>query len=257
MALDVPVTLVPLDATNDVPTPADIATRLAADHAAAGADFAYELYVRNPFLSTPGNFWWDTLAALALTAPDLVTWEKATVSVTPTGTQAGRIVRAASGRSITFASAADTDRAIEAALAGLRRGAPRPEPFTIEGTLSVRWDGTTCRIEGTPPASVGPVLVQLVNDSTAPVGLLAAGINAPKTWADALALLETIDFSDPDLVIPDWIVPVEGDGVNAQAGESVTAPAALPEADVVGVLCGTGEWPDLDMFDGGSFTVGD
>ncbi len=72
LALDVPVTLVPLDATNDVPVPADIATRLATDHDAAGADFAYELYLRNPFLSTPGNFWWDTLAALAFTAPDLV-----------------------------------------------------------------------------------------------------------------------------------------------------------------------------------------
>lgn len=143
LELDVPVTLVPLDATNDVLVPEDIATQLAEDHRAAGADIAYELYLRNPYLSMPGNFWWDTLAALALTSPDLVDWAEATVSVTPTGTQAGRIVRAASGRPITFASAADRGRTIDAVLAALRRGAPRPEPFTIAGTLSVRWDGTS------------------------------------------------------------------------------------------------------------------
>ncbi len=254
LALDIPVTIVPLDATNDVPVPDDIATQLAADHGAAGADIAYELYLRNPYLSAPGNFWWDTLAALALTSPDLVTWAEATVSVTPTGTQAGRIVRAASGRPITFASAADQDRTIEAALAALRRGTPRPQPFTIAGTLSVRWDGTNCTIEGTPPASAGPVLVRLTNDSVADVGLLGAGVIAPKTWADALAFIADADFSDPNQTTPDWAVPLEGGGF-AAAGQSVTSLGTLPAAEV-GVLCATGEWPDFTMVDGGSFFVG-
>ena len=44
LALDVPITLVGLDATNDVPVPADIVAQLGADHAAAGADIAYEMY---------------------------------------------------------------------------------------------------------------------------------------------------------------------------------------------------------------------
>ncbi|MBF8290369.1 MAG: rihA [Chloroflexi bacterium] len=257
LALDVLVTLVPLDATKDVPVPADIATRLATDHDAAGADFAYELYLRNPFLSTPGNFWWDTLAALALTAPDLVTWEDATVSVTPTGTQAGRIMRMASGRPITFASAADTDRSTEAVLAGLRRGAQRPQPFTVAGTLSVRWDGTNCTIEGPPPTSAGPALVRLTNDSAAPVALMGAGVRAPKTWADALAFIADADFSDPNQTTPDWAVPLGGGGGGfAAPGQTVTSLGTLPAAEV-GVLCATGEWPDLTMVNGGSFFVGD
>ena len=67
LALDVPMTLVGLDATNDVPVPADIVDQLAADHAAAGADIAYEMYARTPFLADGGNSYWDPLAAVTLT----------------------------------------------------------------------------------------------------------------------------------------------------------------------------------------------
>lgn len=254
MALDVPVTLIPLDATNDLPVPADIVARLEADHAAAGADIAFEIYLRNEFLSTPGNFWWDTLAAVSLTAPDLATWEDAAVAVTPSGTQAGRISRAAGGRSIRFAVAADTELATEAVLAGLRRGDPRPEPFTISGTLSVRWDGSTCRIEGPPPTSAGLVFTRLANGSAAPVGMFGAVVTAPRAWADAVAFIEAADFADPDLVIPDWIAPLEGGGGFAAAGETVTGLGTL-SAGEVGVLCAVGEWPDFTLTDGGSFVV--
>lgn len=255
MALDIPVTLVPLDATNDIPVPVDIVAQLEPDHAAAGVDIMYELYARNPYLSTPGNFLWDPLAALTLTEPDLATWADATVTVTTTGTQAGRIVRTDGGRAIRFASAADAGRAMDALLAALRRGAPRPQPFSIVGTLAARWDGTTCRIEGTPPATAGLVKVELANDSGTPVGLFSAGVRAPKTWPDALAFIEGADFSDPNLVVPDWIIQVEG-GAQAEAGEDATAFVTLPAAEV-GVICGTGEWPKFDFYDAGSFPVGD
>ncbi len=254
IAMDVPVTLVPLDATNDIPVPADIVARLEPDHSAAGADIMFELYLRNPYLITPGNFLWDPLAALTLSAPDLTTWVDATVAVTTTGTQAGRIVRADGGQPIRFATAADGERAYEALFAALRRGAPRPTPFTIVGTVAVRWDGSTCRIEGTPPATAGLVKVELANDSSAPVGLLGAGVRAPKTWSDALAFVEGADFSDPNIVIPDWIIPVLG-SISAPAGEDATAFVTLPAAEV-GVICGTGEWPKFDFFDAGSFPVG-
>ena len=47
-ATDVPIDLVPLDATDDVPVPADLPKRLAEDHAAAGADLLHELLLRHP-----------------------------------------------------------------------------------------------------------------------------------------------------------------------------------------------------------------
>jgi hypothetical protein len=100
------------------------------------------------------------------------------------------------------------------------------------------------------------VLLQLTNDSTAPVALLGAGVQAPKTWADAMAFLDAADLSDPNLVIPDWIIQGNGGGVESPAGESATGFAILPAGES-GVICGTGEWPALDFVDGGSFVVGE
>ena len=70
MATEVPVALVPLDATDDVPVPPDLLERLEEDHAAAGANLAYELLVRFPErLSLPDGQLWDELAALAVADP--------------------------------------------------------------------------------------------------------------------------------------------------------------------------------------------
>ena len=67
-ATDIPISIVPLDATDDVPVPADLTERLATDHAAAGADLMYELLLRNPsrLNGAEGQQLWDELAALAV-----------------------------------------------------------------------------------------------------------------------------------------------------------------------------------------------
>lgn len=254
LATEVPVTLVPLDATNDVPVPPDFAAILERDHAAAGADIAFEMFARSPYLATDTSFW-DTLAVMALVDPSLVTWEDLAARVEPTGPSAGRIVRDAAGRPLRAAMAADADAFMTAFLAALRRGAPRPEPFTFSGTLSVSWDGATCRIEGRPPTTAGLTRVEIANTSTATVGVLVAGVAAPKTWADALALLHSIDLGDPELQVPDWVIQVPG-SLGAEAGQTASAIVTLPAAEV-GVICGTGEWPKLDFFDAGAFPVGD
>ena len=69
LAMDVPITLVGLDASNQVPVPPDILERLGTDHAAAAADIVFEMYAKTPFLSAEGNSYWDPLAALTLTDP--------------------------------------------------------------------------------------------------------------------------------------------------------------------------------------------
>ena len=180
MALDVPVTLVPLDATNDAPVPVDILAILDADHAAAGADIAYETYVRNPYLAAEGNYWWDSVAAVGLADPGLLTWEDMNVTVTDGSSAAGRINRDAAGRPVRAAMGADGARVRDAVLAGLRRGAPRPEPFTPAGTLRMTWDGTTCRMDGDPPTTAGLVQISFANRGTTGAGLVAAGVRAAK-----------------------------------------------------------------------------
>jgi len=132
LASDVPLSIVPLDATKDVPVPADLADRLKTDHAAAGADLVYELLVRNPdrLQGQNGQQLWDELTALAFTDTDVVTWEDVTVSAGDDG----RLVRDDGGRSIRFASSADGSAVETALLDALRRGGSRANPFDAVGS---------------------------------------------------------------------------------------------------------------------------
>lgn len=126
LATNIAITLVPFDATNDVPVGPDIATRLDSDHAAAGPDILYQLFQHNPFMTSGEWYIWDPLAALTLTTPDLVTWSAVGVVVRTSGPEAGRIVADPDARVIHAAMTADRIRVLDALFAALRRGAPRP-----------------------------------------------------------------------------------------------------------------------------------
>lgn len=248
--LDMPVTLVPLDATQDVPVPADITTRLREDHSAAGADIALESYVRTPFLASTGTFWWDVAAALALTDPTLMTWEDSTIAIS----DRGRISRDPAGRAVRFATGADTERAQQAIIAGLRRGPGRRVPFETTGTVRVTWDGSTCRLQMPVPTRAGLATIEIVNTSSSSAGLLGAGVVEPHTWSDAVALVQDADLTDPGFVTPDWIVDLHADDIYADAGQSTSVVVELPSG-TVGFMCGTGDWPNLTLVDGGSFDL--
>jgi inosine-uridine nucleoside N-ribohydrolase len=253
LATNVPITLVPLDATNDVPVPADFAATLEQDHAAAGADIAFEMYARSPALTFETSFW-DTLAALALVDPTLVEWESFAVRSEPTGPSAGRISRAADGRPIRAAMSADANAFMASLLDALRRGDPRPQPFVVVGDVTVRWNGTTCRVEPAVERS-GVVRVRLTNDAASGLSVLIAGVEAPKTWSDVLLFVDSVDLANPDVEVPDWVIQV-GDGIFAEPGTEQTAFLGLPAGEV-GFLCATGEFPAFEFFDGGSFPVGE
>ena len=253
LALDVPITLVGLDATDDVPVPADIVDQLAADHAAAGADIAYEMYARTPFLAGSGNSYWDPLAAITLTDPSVAGWEDVALTMQPSGRDAGRLVRDPSGRPARVAMSADPDAFMPAFLGALRTGAPRAHPFTIAGSMEVRWDGTACTAVDRPKTA-GLVEVTLVNTTQRDVALLLGEAAAPKTWADVVTFITHADLADPNLKAPDWIVQVPID-LSASAGTRATAFAPIP-AGTVGILCATGTYPDLTFHDGGPITLG-
>jgi len=250
LALDVSVTLVPLDATDDVPVPPDLLERLEEDHTAAPANLAYELLVRFPErLSLPGGQLWDELAALAVTDPWLVTWDDATVRVT----EAGRIDRDTAGRPIRFAAAADREAVETALLGGLRRGGPRADPFAIRGDVTVSWDGERCTTDDATPETVGVYRAILVNETGASAGLTIVRIAAPHSWDELLALLADYDF-ESDGAPPDWIEPVgfaEADG-----GASGSGLVDL-DAGTTGALCVPGEWPDITFVSGDPFEVGE
>lgn len=246
---DMPISIVPLDATKDVPVPADLADRLKTDHAAGGADLVYELLVRNPdrLRAEDGQQLWDELAALALTNADLVSWEDVTVAAGDDG----RLVRDDGGRSIRYASSADRPAVETALLDALHRGESRATPFTLGGSLTVAFDGTTCSLSG---SSDQPGVHDLTYTGPAgqPSGATVIGVQAPHTWADVTSLLPTFDAQASP---PPWI----SEGPNAVdangTGTPVTATGTL-ETDIAGPVCLTGDFPNVRFVPGPPFPVG-
>jgi len=250
MATSVPVTMVGLDATDHVPVPSDIADTLGQDTAAAGADIAHEMYLRNPFL-VPGSSFWDTLAAVLLTDPSIAAWAEVPIRVETSGRSAGRTLRDPAGRPVHAAMTADGDRFMTAFLTALRRGDPRPPGGGIGGTLTASWDGRRCSITETP-AGPGGALVTFENGGTGPGGLAIASVVAPHTWADAIAWARHADFSNPNLEAPAWLIPAGS--VEADAASSGTSVVTLA-AGSYGAACQIGTYPKVEFFDAGTFDV--
>jgi inosine-uridine nucleoside N-ribohydrolase len=123
---DVPLTIVPLDATDDVPARTELLDRLAEAGSVAGANLVYELWIREPGRIGEGSQLWDELAALAFTDPSLATWEEMTLSVSPEG----RLDRTDDGRSVRVAMSANPAATEDALLAALGRGPDREPSFT-------------------------------------------------------------------------------------------------------------------------------
>ncbi len=249
-ATDVPIDLIPLDATDDVPVPPDLTERLATDHTAAGADLMYELLLRNPsrLNGAEGQQLWDELAALALSEPGLVEWQEAVVSVG----DGGRLTEDEAGRPVRFAASADQPAVEAALLDALRRGGPRTTPFEVAGTLTAAWDGTTCSLSAEADQP-GLYTLTYQGPSGTPTGVFIAGVRDPATWADLEAFVTTVDL-ETTVTLPDWLV--EGAQLTDEtgSGELVTGTAQL-EPLTYGPVCLEGEWPNVTFTPGAPLTV--
>jgi pyrimidine-specific ribonucleoside hydrolase len=248
-ASDVPISIVPLDATDDVPVPVDLADRLADDHQAGGADLMYESLIRNPGRMRPedGQQLWDELAALTLSDPDLVAWEDAAVIVEVDG----RLTRDDAGRIVRFAVSADRAAVETALLTALRRGEPRATPFRLAGSLSASFDGTICSLHGTSDET-GLHVIEYQGIAGTPSGVAIAGTRPPYRWTQLVVLLPSFDPAAPP---PEWVVegPVADDP--AGTGGLVTGAGDLDEG-TYGPVCFTGTWPDLAYTAGIPFQAG-
>ena len=248
-ATDVPISIVPLDATDDVPVPLDLSERLASDHKAGAADLLYELLVRNPdrMRVELGQQLWDELAALTLTDPDLATWEEMPLLADADG----RLTRDEAGRPVRFATAADREAVEGAFLVALRRGPSRATPFRVAGTLTVSFDGTACALRG-ESNEVGLHLLEYSGPTDGPSGVTISGVRPPNRWEELLALLPTIDVAAPP---PDWVAlgPIAED--TEGTGRAVTTAGDLEEA-TYGPVCFRGRLPDITFTPGIPFQPG-
>lgn len=251
LATGIPVTLVPLDATDDVPVPADLTERLAEDHAAGAADLMYELLLRNPSRLdvSQGQQLWDELAALTLTRPDLVTWSDSNVVVG----DGGRLASDAAGRPVRFAAAADAPAVEAALLDALRRGGPRATPFRMAGTIKVTWDGRTCAMT-TESAGAGLHTLTYRGPAGTPSGVLFGGVRDPHQWSEVVRFVETFDL-EVEQTPPAWLIQGGQAYDEAGAGAPVAATMKL-ESATYGPICATGQWPDLTFTPGEPFEAG-
>jgi pyrimidine-specific ribonucleoside hydrolase len=249
LATEVPISIVPLDATDDAPVPADLADRLETDHAAAGADLVRELLIRNPtrLQGGQGQQLWDELAALSLTDPDLAQWTESGLTVDA----GGRLTEDEAGHPARFATSADRPAVETALLEALRRDGPRATPFQLAGTLGITFDGFACTISGHSDRD-GPHRVDFKSTTDKPSGASIVGTNAPHTWQDVLDLLPVMD---QQAELPSWLVvgPITADGFGT--GKAITTTGDLLEG-FYGPICYTGAWPHGRFVAGTPFEVG-
>jgi inosine-uridine nucleoside N-ribohydrolase len=113
-----PITLVPLDATNDVPVTPEFVAQLDDEKSTSEAEFVAMLLANNAESIASGSYYfWDPLAAVVMSDPSLVTLTPRDVTVVdiPGAADDGRTKPVANGSEILVATAPDGN-AVEASL---------------------------------------------------------------------------------------------------------------------------------------------
>jgi pyrimidine-specific ribonucleoside hydrolase len=109
-----PVTLVPLDATNHVPVTTNFIKRLKDFRETPEAMFVFDVLSQtqyNDFVQDGSYYFWDPLAAVILTENSLATFETQTITVIEEeGNQSGRTQASEGGTPVRVAVDADTER---------------------------------------------------------------------------------------------------------------------------------------------------
>jgi inosine-uridine nucleoside N-ribohydrolase len=107
----VPITLVPLDATNQVKITDDFYSKLQAGHLTPEATWIYELFTREKGYFQAQDYFWDQLTAAVLTDESLVTFESDPLCVVEDeGPQSGQTKIQAGCPDIRFAVSANATR---------------------------------------------------------------------------------------------------------------------------------------------------
>ncbi len=234
MAAGFDLTLVPLDATSDVPLTRDLYRRLEADHAAGPADLVYELWARNPFM-LDGFFLWDPLAAAVVRDAGVVTTREAHLRVVEgAGLDGGQLVEDPAGSRVTIATSADQARFEALLLAALRQGNARANPFSPVASIQVVAGEDRCNVTLDPPSPPpGVYRLDLRSEAARPVSALLFGLG-DVTWPEIQAFARAPDFEHAPPVIQVAQAELAAPGTTTGWG---TSPAGQ-----FGVACAIGDF---------------
>jgi pyrimidine-specific ribonucleoside hydrolase len=220
------VTLVPLDATDDVPFTPFFADTLGAHLASPEAQAADAIIAANQEIFLQGGYsFWDTLATALVFRPELATWSRARVLVTASlDAGAGWIDRWDEGAPVRFATAVPDPLAFEREYLSVLTGETitdvRPEP-----TVAITFDGRRCAIRPRR-LSAGEQVVAYIDDrARSAEGAILLQLSDQFTYADLR------DLVGPDgSILPRRTRPPKGLEVLAFVGplaEATTIPSVI------------------------------
>ena len=182
----IPITLVGLDATNDVPATRFFYETLETHRESPAAQLLYGYLTANQGILEGGTyFFWDPLAAVTLVQPDVVETERRPIAIVESqGDDVGATVESDDGVEVDVAVGADRSRFEEIYLTALNNGTP-VETMIPEPDLTVTFDGSQCSFEGKTSfegeGATTRVIVELVNQSELGMSL-ASGLHEGYSW---------------------------------------------------------------------------
>ena len=246
----VPVTLVPLDATNAVPVTSFFVDALGRHLGTPASSAVHDLIADDPFLVSGQYFFWDPLAAGLLTEPQLGRYVNRRLLVTASlDAGAGWIVDYDEGSSVRVATHADAlgfEEAFLSAIAGEPVTDVRPAPDIV-----VRFDGDSCRMTAPGRLRTGaPIAVVFRNRSAAGALAVLAGFGGKTTYRDLLDFVGAP--GSPITGAPDGFRPVGS--ISAAAGEDGWLAVTLARPNVT-VACGTQRGATFFAWPGGWLPV--
>lgn len=193
---DVPITLIPLDATNDVPVTPYLYEAVAAHRdVSPTSQFVADYLDAAPLVG--GWYHWDELAAVAVIDESVVTIEERLLTIVEEGQDEGATIESTDGKKVRVATAADAaafeDHFYSAIIGTSDPGIPAWEPDAV-----LTWDGTTCSYEG-PDVLPDEFYIRLDNHGSEPM-VFAPGIYAEGTTAADFEAYVAAATPEP----PDW-----------------------------------------------------
>lgn len=188
LAAGIPVTMVPLDATNDLPWTERMLRRLA-DLAAPAARTVHHMAESRPSLD--GFYLWDELAAMVAVDPSLVTIESMTVRVGDDGA----VVRDPTATIVSVAVATDPTVATDEFLRTLNDGAlPALPPLSV---TELEYFVDVAGADSNANAALGRAY-GILDDDSDPRAATTAFVNAFLDAVDELVVsLESVDPPPP------------------------------------------------------------
>jgi inosine-uridine nucleoside N-ribohydrolase len=160
-----PITLVPLDATNQAPISVFFLDALAANQHERAAEILHEYVLSDPSVTGPGAYFWDPLTAAVMLEPDLAVFKRVAIRVLDGETdEQGRIREDPAGTDVRVVVSVDGDEFLQHFLRTLNDGAAlTATPQQPDSTVVLTDQG--CNGEGLNARPAGRVVIELVNST--------------------------------------------------------------------------------------------